>query len=192
MLCLVSFRLAISARQGIPGAYLAYSRPFLRDGVLQYKKKWSQRIVGSYTDGFALKVLSPAAAKPVLCHNPFIFKRRGVFYGAVFVDAAEPLSDEQIQEIHNDYFHVGLGRLFIYCLAQDDPRMPNGVSAELSNDVEFVLRRQPGRAITAGNWQTYALGPSRISMLCCHGERNPHDAILHAVDRLGLPDRGRG
>ena len=61
--------------QGYKHASLGYSRPFLHDGALQFKKKWSQRIVSGYADGFAINILSPTpAAEAFLCNNPFIYR----------------------------------------------------------------------------------------------------------------------
>ena len=84
--------------QGYKHASLGYSRPFLHDGALQFKKKWSQRIVSGYADGFAINILSPTpAAEAFLCNNPFIYKRRGVFYAAVFLAGDHPPSDEALR-----------------------------------------------------------------------------------------------
>lgn len=124
--------------KGYKKASLGYSRPFLQDGTLQFKKKWSQRLVTGYADGFSLKVLSATpAAKAFLCHNPFIFRRRGHFYAAVFVDGEGLPSNEEIGAMDADYFHSGLARLFIYCLGQAEAPPPNQLSAELSQRIEL-------------------------------------------------------
>ena len=63
------------------------SRAFLRDGMLHYKRKWNDRIVGASPNGLALKILSHSeAVKRFLQQNPFISERNGALNGEVFVD----------------------------------------------------------------------------------------------------------
>ena len=126
--------------KGHRNVMLGWSRPFLRDGVLRFKKNWSQRITSGYSNGFALRVLSyTPAVKAFLCNNPFVFKRQGRFYGAVFVDTGTPLSADDIRQIDKDYFHVGLSCLHVYWLQKDHEPAPGLVPAELAERVE--LRR---------------------------------------------------
>jgi hypothetical protein len=121
---------------GYTSASFGWSRPFLRDGVLQFKKKWSQRLVGGYPNGFALRVLSHTpAARAFLCNNPFIFRRGGQFYAAVFVDGGKPLSAEDVRQIDKDYFHPGLARLVIYCPGQGNAPPADAIPAELSERI---------------------------------------------------------
>jgi hypothetical protein len=135
---LYHFGLQYLQEKGFTKAFLGWSRPFLRDGVLQFKRRWSQRLMASYPNGYGLKILSDTpAAKAFLCNNPFIFKRRGLLHGAVFVAADRPLTADDIQGLDRDYFYPGLSRLFIYCLGQDDPRMPDGLPAELAARIEL-------------------------------------------------------
>ena len=117
---------------------MGYSRPFLHDGALQFKRKWSQRIVGGYHDDFAIGVISPnPAAKAFLCNNPFIFRKHGAFCAAVFLNANSPPCSEKIRELDGNYFHAGLSRLFIYCLNQKDPPTPSRTAAELPQHIEL-------------------------------------------------------
>jgi hypothetical protein len=143
---LYHFGLQYVQEKGCKKAWLGYSRPFLRDGVLQFKKKWSQRVTDSYSNGFTLRVLSYApAAKAFLSNNPFIFKRGGLFYGAVFVDGDEPLSIEAMRELDKDYFHVGLSRLCIYRLVATTPAMAEPLLEDLAERIELRRARNlPG------------------------------------------------
>ncbi len=123
--------------KGYQRAGLGWSRPFLRDGVLQFKKKWSQKITAGYTNSFALRILSDTpATRACLGNNPFIFCRGGRFYGAVFVNAGQPLPAEEIQRIAHDYSHPGLSRLLIYRLGGEPAAMPHAAAAPLSPPVE--------------------------------------------------------
>ena len=137
-LALSHFGLQHLENKGYKKASLGYSRPFLHDGILQFKKKWSQRLVTADDEGFALKVLSRTpAAKAFLCHNPFIFRRRGKFFAAVFVYGDRPPTDEEIRAIHSDYSYAGLARLFIYCLGQAEGRPPNQLPPDLAERIEL-------------------------------------------------------
>lgn len=123
--------------KGYKKAWLGWSRPFLRNGVLQYKRKWSQKLTVSANYGFAFRVLSHTpATKAFLCNNPFIFKRDDRLFGAVFVDGDKQLSAEDIQQIDKDYFHPGLVKLSIYRLEREHLPAPNVVPPGLSERVE--------------------------------------------------------
>lgn len=101
--------------RGFPRAGLGFSRAFLKDGVLRYKQKLSQRIIGSSGAGIALKILSyTPAAESFLQNNPFIFRSEEGLAGAVFADAGKQLSQKEERELNRDYFHPGLTRLSTY------------------------------------------------------------------------------
>ena len=118
--------------KGFTKVNLGYSKSFLRDGVLQYKRKWSQRIVGAYGNEFALKVISYTdATKAFLQKNPFIFKRHGCLHGATFVDGDDALSPEEIKQIDKQHYHPGLSKLFIYHLQHGDTVNQESVPPEL-------------------------------------------------------------
>lgn len=92
---LFHFSLQYLQKKGHKKALLGWSRPFFHDGVLEFKRRWSQIICESRYWGFGLRVLSATlAVKCFLRHNPFIFRQDDLLYGAVFVDADKPLSPE--------------------------------------------------------------------------------------------------
>lgn len=140
------FSLEYLQDNGHTKAWLGWSRPFLRDGVLQFKRSWSQRIADNGNRRFALKVLSPTpAAQAFLCNNPFVFKSGDCFFGAVFVAGDAPLVAEDIVQIDKDYFHDGLSRLFIYPLGSQPASMPDGVPAEIAAHIEVCCaEHMPG------------------------------------------------
>jgi hypothetical protein len=122
MAALYHFPFIYLSEKGFKKVNLGPSRPFLHDGVLRFKKKWSLKISGSYLNGsFALKVLSDSpATRCFLQNNPFIFESNGFLYGATFADNNEPLSLEEIKLIKKDLFSPGMAKLFIYCFGKDD------------------------------------------------------------------------
>ncbi len=110
----------------------------LRDGVLQIKRKWSQRLTDTANYGCALRVLAGTpAVRAFLCNNPFVFKRDGRLFGAVFVDGDKPLTADDIRQLDKDYFHPGLARLRIYVLGQEHLPVPSPVPAELAEHIEL-------------------------------------------------------
>jgi hypothetical protein len=112
------------------------SRPFLQNGVLQFKRKMSQTIIGSSWEGFALKILSyTPATKAFLQNNPFIFVSDDVLYGAIFTDFDRPLSQEKIQQLDKDYFHPGLAKLFIYCFNESEATKPDSIPPALAERI---------------------------------------------------------
>jgi hypothetical protein len=116
------------------------ARPFLRDGVLNYKRKWGNRISGSFwhwfAPGFALKILAlTPATKSFLQHNPFIFETNGQLHGVVFTDAARPLARETIAQLAKDFFYPGLDKLVIYCFHANDSAALDEIPPELAGRV---------------------------------------------------------
>jgi hypothetical protein len=135
---LYHFSLQYLHEQGHKKAFLGWSRAFLRNGVLVFKKRLSQRIVGANDNGFALKILADTpAAKSFLCNNPFLFKRRGELLGAVFVDGQQTLSAEEIEQIEKEYFHPGMSRVMIYRLPGGPAATKDAAAPELGGRVEL-------------------------------------------------------
>ncbi len=125
-------------KQGFTAAWVGWTRPFLRDGVLKFKRKWSQTIVDGRFWGVGLKVVSSTAAvKSFLVNNPFIVRRDDLLYGAVFADVDQPLAPENVQQMTKDYFHAGLSGLEIYSLPPQDATVSNTVAAELPERVQL-------------------------------------------------------
>ena len=115
---------------------VGWSKPFLDDGVLQFKRKWAQVITDSrfWGTGLVISSLTPAV-KSFLRRNPFIFKHDELLYAAVFVDADRAFSSEEIGEITKEYFHEGLSGMMIYCLPPDGAATSQPAVAELPDRV---------------------------------------------------------
>ena len=91
------------------------SRAFLKDGVLKYKKKWNQKIIGTSRTGFLMKPISKTAGlEGFLLNNPFVFADKNGLSGAIFVETDEPLSEKESRKIYKDYHLAGISNLFIY------------------------------------------------------------------------------
>ncbi|HEX7652369.1 MAG TPA: hypothetical protein VF607_02610 [Verrucomicrobiae bacterium] len=123
-------------QQGYRSLFMGASRPYLKDGVLNFKRRYSHRLTGCRWEGFGLKILrlTPAVER-FLEQNPFIFRTGGRLQGAVFIRG--PVELEHVQTIFHDFFHPGMERLIIWVLgggAKDGfPVLP----PELHSRVEF-------------------------------------------------------
>jgi hypothetical protein len=114
---LFHFSLQHLQQKGYKNAWLGWSRPMFRDGVLEFKRRWSQVIVDCRYWGFGLRVCSlTPAVMSFLRNNPFIFKRDDKLYAAVCVNADEALPAELLQQMAKEYIHAGLAGLEIYRL----------------------------------------------------------------------------
>lgn len=81
------------ASSGHSRVVLGYSRPLLDDGVLQYKKKWGQRICGHYEQSTLLRILRHGPAVDAFLRNtPFIHVTSTGLQGAVFTETS-PVPD---------------------------------------------------------------------------------------------------
>lgn len=109
-------------------------RAFLKDGVLQYKKKWGLQIVRTTEKGFLIKPLSKTAGtKGFFLNNPFIWMDKMKFNGAIFVEAGAPLAKKDFEEIYKEYYLMGVSKLFIYRFEEGDGRKQEVVPYELSD-----------------------------------------------------------
>ena len=87
------------------------SRPFLNDGVLQYKKKWGARVekYKSVTRSSRLIICNNRIeTQQLLMKNPFIHIRNGNLHGIVFFDEKIQMSDKELYELFNKSYHPGL------------------------------------------------------------------------------------
>ncbi|MGB2864668.1 MAG: hypothetical protein WBC05_15180, partial [Sedimentisphaerales bacterium] len=122
---------AIGALFYFPVCYLAASgctkidfgasRPFLKDGVLRYKKKWNPKISNQKKIGFLFRIVSKTnGVKGFFLNNPFIYKDKAGFNGAIFVASDQSLSKNDFVRIYKDYYLNGLSKLVIYQFGRTD------------------------------------------------------------------------
>lgn len=122
---------------------LGGSRAFLHDGVLQYKKKWGQGIIGMTSEIFALKVVGDSAAtRSFLSSNPFIFEQDGALNGAVFIDSDDKLDLKEFENMQREFFYPGLSKLYVCFLEGEKAAAPSGLPKELSERTVFLTTAQ--------------------------------------------------
>jgi hypothetical protein len=97
------------------------SRPFMKDGVLNRKKKWGMRITEKSDRCFILKLLqNTSGVKGFLINNPFIFNDDKGLVGAVFVEKELLINDNFVEEICNRYYYPGLLKIAIFVIDGGD------------------------------------------------------------------------
>ncbi|HEV2693162.1 MAG TPA: hypothetical protein VG347_09735 [Verrucomicrobiae bacterium] len=123
-------------KNGFTQINMGGSRPFLRDGVLIFKKRLSQTVAHARWEGFSLKILElTPAVKVFLVNNPFIFFANGRMHGAVFTEA--PLTVEAVEELHRTNFYRGLSKLVLYFFNRDERFQAASLPPELAARVEI-------------------------------------------------------
>ena len=124
------------------------SRAFLTDGVLQYKRKWRQKIVDADTLSFLVKpLLSTPGLKGFFLNNPFIYTDKNKFKGAVFVTNDQLSSKEDLEKICKSYYLPGISEIFVYRFQENDGETVVTIPAEFSGTItscsaESVLKYQ--------------------------------------------------
>ncbi len=110
------------------------SRPFFNDGVLQYKMKWKQEIVGCSDRGFIMHALSiTPGVKGFLTHNPFIYRNNNKYHGAIFVQNEELFSKEDLKKICKKSFMSGMSKLFVHLFENGDRTAEDNIPPEIAD-----------------------------------------------------------
>ena len=110
--------------RGYEKMHTGSSRAFLKDGVLQFKKKWGMRVTPNDTSGFLLKPLSRSEGlKGFFVRNPFVFVNGGKLSSAVFIENDEMDTDESYEKFHKNYYLVGLDEMIVYQFGDKENRM---------------------------------------------------------------------
>ncbi len=121
-------------------------RPFLKDGVLRFKRRYRQELTSWHWDGYGLRILQlTPAVRAFLLNNPFIFHSHGKLYGAVFAEA--PLDAKAIRELHASYANRGMQRIFIWVFRNEAATPLPALPSELAGAVEL----RPAEELISGN-----------------------------------------
>ena len=97
---------------------LGASRPFLNDGILQFKNKWTPKSFKAGNWGFLIETSSEnPAARNFLLSNPFVFMDGTRFNGALFVNSSELSSPDNWERIHRKYYLSGMHKLIVYAFS---------------------------------------------------------------------------
>lgn len=109
------FALCHAQEKGYRVAGLGGVRPFLKDGVLNFKKKWKPWVSGQYDRRFLLRVVSTTpGVKSFLVNNPFVYFEGSKLKGAVFIHDNQSAEDADINKILKQYFIEGLSGMCLF------------------------------------------------------------------------------
>jgi len=128
------------SKQGYRSLNVGGSRAFLKDGVLQFKKKLGLRLLSKSVRGFLVKPLSPATGlKGFFLRNPFIYTHRGRLYAAAFVEDDEVCScDESLEGLCKSFYLNGLSKVNIYPLKVNGSEPKRSVPQPFSDKIEIL------------------------------------------------------
>ena len=122
------------AEKGITKIDLGSSRPFLKDGLLRYKKKWNQKIYRRTRMGFLFKpLLKTDGVKGFLVNNPFIYQDQTGLNGAIFLEGDQSFFKEYFSKICKDHYIKGLSKLMIYQFGEAGSNIRSTVPPEYSD-----------------------------------------------------------
>jgi len=138
----VGYYLASSylAKHGYRSLHWGGSRAFLKDGVLQFKKRRGLRLISKSKAGFLVKPLSPSPGlKGFFLRNPFIYAHRGRLYAAIFVEEDEVCScDESLEDLCKSFYLNGLSKVNIYPLEVNESNPKRGVPSAFSDKITIL------------------------------------------------------
>jgi len=91
------------------------TRPFIKDGVMQYKKKWGFTATKAQPGGFwmRLRVPSPGVIS-FLQSNPFIFVKKGKLNSAVFLREIKGFDKDQLARTNHEYRIPGTSDFYLF------------------------------------------------------------------------------
>jgi hypothetical protein len=94
------FSMEYLREKGYDMLHFGGSRAFLRDGVLQFKRKRGMQLVGLPKRGFQIRPLGGITeSKDFFIRNPFIYEDNSLLRCAVFLDGGQPCDEEDIERI---------------------------------------------------------------------------------------------
>ncbi len=107
-------------KKGYKKVSFGYTRSFLKDGVLNYKRKWDITLKKSSQKGYILKPLKTnEALEDFFINNPFIYLYKNKLYGAIFINEDENYSKEDYKKLQKQYYTKGLSGLNVFSINQE-------------------------------------------------------------------------
>ena len=125
------FTIHWAKNEGFQRIDFGLSRPFLKDGVFVYKKRWGMALKNvnrSIDQGvFGLKIsVSTESVRSFLVENPFVFIDRDKLVGLIVADQCQPLVSKDMQMLIRIHHIKGLDKIIIvspHGFAQDAREM---------------------------------------------------------------------
>jgi hypothetical protein len=125
--------------KGYKKVNMGATRAFLKDGVLNYKKKWGLKFSKPSEKVFLMRVFSVTdGVRDFLLNNPFIFMDKTGINGAFFIASGEATLENDLENVFNDYLVKGMRKFYIYNLEGNDIKLWKTVTIPIPNDSEKV------------------------------------------------------
>ncbi|MFC2164290.1 hypothetical protein ACFLT2_04765 [Acidobacteriota bacterium] len=104
--------------QGYEEIEFGYSRPFLRDGVFIYKKRWGMTVKNQDRSmvwgGYGLRIQHyTKSTRSFLTENPFIFVDGDKIKGLMLIEQKEPLTEKNVRRFMRIQYIKGLDGVII-------------------------------------------------------------------------------
>jgi hypothetical protein len=118
------------------------TRPFLRDGVLEFKRRWGHQISGALSAGISLVVLkNTPAVRSFLDQNPFIIESAGERCGVIFLSQETEVTAEKLAELEASWFYPGLAKLLVYALPEGStaPTLLQTIARKYKPDISTTV-----------------------------------------------------
>jgi hypothetical protein len=132
--------------KGYDWVHFGGTRPFHRDGVLSYKKKWPLQCAGFTQQGFNLQVTSTSSETiNFLAGFPFIYFDAGNLNTAVFINSDEPLSPKKIKKACNSYLINGIEKMVLYVFGN----RADAIEAAIPEDYKTRCIVRPAKSLFA-------------------------------------------
>jgi hypothetical protein len=125
-------------QKGYRRIHYGNSRPFLKDGVLHYKKIRGLVLRDFKKNGFlmAFSRLSPGV-RNFLIKNPFIYLEKDKLTGAVFREA-HTFQPDSVASVHKEYFIKGMSVLNIFVLGEGQQSLSGMVPDAVAGEVNIT------------------------------------------------------
>ncbi|UJS17262.1 MAG: hypothetical protein L3J17_15320 [Candidatus Jettenia sp.] len=134
------FAMTYLKQKGYKRVHFGLTRPFLNDGVFQYKKKRSLQITDSSKIGFLIQPLTKSVnVKNFFLRNPFIYIDEDKLNGAVFIESDQLCSQEDLKKIYKNYYLKGLSKLNIYLFGDNERNTREIIPPELRERMSIQL-----------------------------------------------------
>lgn len=144
LLAVYEFTFRRAEEKGCHTLDMTRARPFLHDGLLQFKKTWSFGLKRPVSHKFLLRVVSDSpATRAFLQDMPFIFERRGEIKGAVFVNGETPLTVDTLRSIGKVHLHDGMSELVVFQLSPHTADAENSATPNLPAEIPANASADP-------------------------------------------------
>jgi len=128
------------------------SRPFLKDGVLQFKRRRGMLVSGTMDAmGFLVTCLAPSdGVKQLLLRCPFVYLEGDHLSVAVFTASEAVPSASELRALYKQHRLPGCARCVLFCLGGGEDRVRSLVPPELAGELAVASGDEILGCLSAG------------------------------------------